>query len=119
MKSAVPTYSQANLFGNNRFHNPIAAETDEKLLQGYEQAAQHQDQRILAFMKSHVRKEGYTSAEIASRFPNMLETSVRRSLSNLSNERKVEVVEIVNTGTLRKGARGRNLIVWQFKSNAI
>lgn len=108
--------SQLSIFNAQRFHNSTQ-EKDEKLLQGYEQTAQRQDQRILDFMKSHYRKEGYTSAEIASRFPNMLETSVRRSLSNLSNERKVDKVEIVNTGTLRKGGRGRNLIVWQYKAN--
>lgn len=107
--------TQLKVFNVNHFHNSVP-ESDKKRLSQAEQIAKYQDDKILQFMKANARKEGWTSWEIHSmHFPQMLETSVRRALTNNSYDEFNEEGTVYKTRERRMGGHGSTVSVWQYK----
>lgn len=116
MKASYP--QQLAIFGVNRFFN-TTQEKDEKQLQGFEGTAKYQDERVLKFMKEMQRPTGWTSCEIQAHFPDMLLTSVRRSLNNLMKDEHNPEGTVEQTGEKRKGTYGMNVLIWRYKQPKI
>lgn len=105
---------QHQIFSLNHFHNSLQ-ETDERKLALSENITKAQDEKILEFMRTHVRKEGWTSWEIHSEhFPHMLETSVRRALTDISYDIYNEKGYVFKTRERRMGGHGSKVAVWQY-----
>lgn len=109
-----PSHTQLSLYGSNRFHNTIV-ETDERRLSVAEQTAKAQDDKVLEFMRTHQRAEGYTAFEISTRFPQMLLTSIRRALDNIAKDEYSPKGTVYRTGEKRDGGYGIKTIVWKYK----
>lgn len=109
--------AQTQLFGTNRHHD--STREDEKRLTAYEETNRKQDAAILDFVRRcqnyEFGKPGWTSAELHEAFPLMLETSIRRAITNISKDEFNQNGTLVNSGKLRKGEHGRNCIVWTYK----
>lgn len=105
------------MFSVNHYHNSVPEEDPRKLAVS-EKIAKLQDEKILEFMKTHQRKQGWTSWEIHSEhFPHMLETSVRRALTNCSYDQFNEEGTVYKTRERRMGGHGSTVCVWQYKPN--
>lgn len=91
-----------DLFSQSSYHN-TAGETREQS-RVYEQVAQAQDDKILALMNFAAT---WTADDIHRHFPNMLLTSIRRALTNLS---KAGYIEICGK---KEGKYKRNVLVWR------
>lgn len=112
------TYTQQTLFAINSYHNSLG-ETDQRKLAVSEKIAKAQEDKILTFMRENQRKEGWSSWELHSEhFPHMLETSVRRALTNISYDLHNPNGTVYRTRARRMGGHGSTVSVWQYKSFA-
>lgn len=101
--------NQLDIFKTNAYHNSLP-ERDEKKLSEYEAKARTQDEKISRFMEEHAN-QSFTPCELHLLFGQQWPlTSVRRSLTNLTSDGKLEI-----TGELRKGIFGRENNCWQWK----
>lgn len=109
------SHAQLTIFKANRFHNTVP-ETDEKRLSKAEEINKAQEARVLEFMKTHVRKQGWTRWEIHDQyFPNMLEGSVARCLTNISYDLYNPSGTVYKTRERREGGHGATVSVWQYQ----
>jgi hypothetical protein len=103
------TPTQLSIFGMNSYHNSLN-EGDERKLTAYEETARNQNEKILAFMKARDGVDGWTSNELQEHFPNILLTSIRRALTDLSTRYDPPLVQVVGK---REGTYGRNCLVYR------
>ena len=85
------------------------AETGDQLKQSCINAMSQQEQ-ILSYFKAHPGRY-YTPSEIQRVFPQMLLTSIRRAMSNLTPE------YLVKTELRSMGAYGKDNFNWRLKTN--
>jgi len=83
-------------------------ETGQTLID-YNKKAKRQDERILEVFEANP-KIRYGASDFYKIFPNMLLTSVRRSINSLENEGKIE-----RTGEKQKGIYSRNERTYRLK----
>lgn len=101
--------NQLDIFKTNAYHNSLP-ERDEKKLSEYEAKAKKQDQNIGRFMEEHAN-QSFTPAELYLLFGQQWPiTSIRRSLTNLTDDEK-----LIMTGEKRKGIFGRGNNCWQWR----
>lgn len=81
----------------------VSAENQQK----FEAAAQKQDDRILTIFKSNPTYL-FTPFDIHFMMPSVPLTSVRRSISNLTEQKL-----LVKTGTKKMGSYGRENLTWK------
>jgi hypothetical protein len=77
-----------------------------------EARAQQQESEILDFFREY-RHSDFTPCEVAKAMPHMLLTSVRRAITNLTDQGF-----LLQTEVLRMGIYGKRVHTWKFKAKA-
>ena len=109
LKKAATRQAREILSNIKDFHNTIDAQGDE--LKQHEAKAENQSDRILKIFKSNPERD-FTPCEIEKKLwgDAPLLTSVRRSITNLTRDGKLE-----RTETRRLGAHGAMNYTWRLR----
>lgn len=87
------------------FHNTVKIEGKD--LKEAQRRASKQEEAILAFFRAH-NTEIFTPCQVAEQFPNWPITSIRRSITNLTNRG-----ELIKTNLKRLGVYGVINFCWK------